>query len=211
MRPSSSRVEAIARSAAAWRRCKAHVPGERQPHAEGQWLHLLRGLDRLGIRIWWAETGAPEEYLDGLFDAFGEGRIAPPGRPPEALALPWANQRRPTGERQAHGITGAVAPEEPRTPEPDRRVVEVPAGDAEGARREERNTGTTRRAPSPSTPPRPSAARRAPSIPARQSAGIAARIASPLRVAPPPLRAPTPTPRAARPSRSSCRSRHSIE
>ena len=150
----------------------SHVPGDRQPHSEGQWLHLLRGLDRRGIRIWWAETGAPEEYLDALFDAFGEGRIAPPGRPPEALALPWANQRRPTGERQAHGITGAVAPEEPRAPEPERRVVEVPAGDAEGARRGERNTGTTRRAPSP---PRVPAARRAPSNPTRSSAGTAAR------------------------------------
>ena len=148
----------------------AHVPGDRRPHAEGQWLHVIRGLDRLGVRIWWAETGAPEEYLDALFDAFGEGRIAPPGRPPEALALPWANLRRPTGERQPHGITGAVLPEEPRTPEPERRVVDVPAGDAEGARREARNTGTTRRAPSP---PR-AALRRAPSTPARPRAGMAA-------------------------------------
>ena len=154
----------------------SHVPGDRQPHSEGQWLHLIRGLDRRGIRVWWAETGAPEEYLDALFDAFGEGRIAPPGRPLEALALPWANQRRPTGERQAHGITGAVAPEEPRAPEPERRVVEVPAGDAEGARREERNTGTTRRAPSPS---RVTAARRTPTIPTRSSAGTRARAASP--------------------------------
>ena len=153
----------------------SHVPGERQPHSEGQWLHLLRGLDRLGIRIWWAETGAPEEYLDGLFDAFADGRIAPPGRPPGALALPWANQRRPTGERQVHGITGAVLPGEPSAPEPERRVVEVPAGDAEGARREERTTGTTRRAPSP---PRAIAARRSPSIPTRSSAGTGARVAA---------------------------------
>jgi transcription elongation factor GreA len=159
----------------------AHVPGNRQPHADGQWLHLLRGLDRLGIRIWWAETGAPEEYLDGLFDAFGEGRISPPGRPPEALALPWANQRRPTGERQVHGITGAVVPEEPRAPEPERRVVEVPPGDAEGAQREERNTGTTRRAPSPPRAPssaRAPVVRRPPSTPSRSSAGPAARGAT---------------------------------
>jgi transcription elongation factor GreA len=148
----------------------AHVPGDRQPHAEGQWLHLIRGLDRLGVRIWWAETDAPEEYLDALFDAFGEGRITPPGRPPEALALPWANLRRPTGERQPHGITGAVLPEEPRAPEPMRRVVEVPPGDADGARREERNTGTTRRAPSP---PRAPAKRQVRSTPARPSAGMA--------------------------------------
>jgi transcription elongation factor GreA len=175
---------------------RAHVPGERQPHAEGQWLHLLRGLDRLGIRIWWAETGAPEEYLDGLFDAFGEGRIAPPGRPSEALALPWANQRRPTGERQAHGITGAVVPEEPRAPEPKRRVVEVPPGDAEGARREERNAGTARRAPSPPRAPsslRAPVVRRAPTTPSRASAGIAARgAANAARGAPEPVQLSQP-------------------
>ena len=169
----------------------SHVPGDRQPHSEGQWLHLLRGLDRLGIRIWWAETGAPEEYLDALFDSFGEGRIAPPGRPPEALGLPWANQRRPTGERQAHGITGAVVPAEPLAPEPERRVVEVPAGDAEGARREERNTGTTRRAPSPPRPPaspRAPAVRRAAASQAPSNAGTAARTPSPvLRGAPEPI------------------------
>src|SRR5919112_387703 len=78
-----------------------HVPGERQPHSDGQWLHLLRGLERLGLRLWWAETDAPEEYLDALFDAFAAavsaaGRGASlPDRPPDALALPWANTRRP--------------------------------------------------------------------------------------------------------------------
>jgi transcription elongation factor GreA len=135
-----------------------HVPGERQPHADGQWLHLLRGLDRIGVRLWWAETDAPEEYLDAVLDAFGEGRVSPPGRPAGALALPWANSRRPTGERQAHGITGSVLPETPRAPEPPRRVVDVPPGDADGARPEAKNSGTTRRAPrspSPAPPGRP--------------------------------------------------------
>jgi transcription elongation factor GreA len=125
----------------------AHVPGERQPHADGQWLHLVRNLEGLGLRIWWAETGAPEEYLDAFFDAFGEGRVSPPGRPAGALALPWANTRRPTGERQATGITGSVVPEPPRAPEPERRIVELEPGDADGTSREERGTGTTRRAP----------------------------------------------------------------
>src|SRR5215212_204349 len=59
----------------------AQVPGDRQPHPEGQWLHLLRGLEGLGARLWWAETDAPEEYLDALFDAFGEDAAAPAGRP----------------------------------------------------------------------------------------------------------------------------------
>jgi transcription elongation factor GreA len=154
----------------------AHVPGDRQPHADGQWLHLLRGLDRIGVRLWWAVTDAPEEYLDAVFDAFAADRGAVPGRPPGALPLPWANTRRPTGERQAHGITGSIMPEPARTPEPPRRLVEIPPGDADGARPEERGAGTTRRAPQgavpvqrpvrPIVPPRPIAARAPKRVPA---------------------------------------------
>ena len=132
----------------------AHVAGDRQPHPDGQWLHLLRSIEALGARLWWAETSAPEEYLDALFDAFGNATgPARPDRPAAALALPWANTRRPTGERQAHGITGSVLPEPPRAPEPPRHVVELPPGDAEGARPEDRGSGTTRRGPG--RPPEP--------------------------------------------------------
>jgi transcription elongation factor GreA len=154
----------------------AHLPGDRQPHADGQWLHLLRGLDRIGVRVWWAVTDAPEEYLDALFDAFAADRAAAAGRPPGALPLPWANTRRPTGERQAHGLTGSIMPEPARTPEPPRRIVEIPPGDADGARPEERGAGTTRRAPHgpvpaqrpvrPIVPPKPIAARAPKRIPA---------------------------------------------
>jgi transcription elongation factor GreA len=129
----------------------AHEIGERQPHADGQWLHLLPSLDRFGARIWWAETDAPEEYLDAFFDEFGAGRRGRPDRPAGALALPWANTRRPTGERQAHGLTGQVLAAPPVTPEPPRRVVDLPPGDAEGTETEALGTGTTRRAPT--TPP----------------------------------------------------------
>jgi transcription elongation factor GreA len=125
----------------------AHVVGDRQPHPDGQWLHLLRPLEALGARFWWAVTDAPEEYLDALFDAFADGRGAAASRPAGALPLPWANTRRPTGERQSHGITGGVVPAPPRVPEPPRRVVDLPPGDADGARLEDRATGTTRRAP----------------------------------------------------------------
>jgi len=154
----------------------AHLPGDRQPHADGQWLHLLRGLDRIGVRVWWAVTDAPEEYLDALFDAFAADRAAAAGRPPGALPLPWANTRRPTGERQAHGLTGSITPEPARTPEPPRRIVEIPPGDADGARPEERGAGTTRRAPQgpvpaqrpvrPIVPPKAIAARAPKRIPA---------------------------------------------
>jgi transcription elongation factor GreA len=132
----------------------AQVPGDRQPHPDGQWLHLLRGIERLGLRIWWAQTDAAEEYLDAVFDAFAAAAPAGlPDRPAGALALPWANTHRPTGERQVHGITGSVVPEPPRAPEPPRRVVEMPPGDAEGARPEERGSGTTRRGPLPGATP----------------------------------------------------------
>jgi transcription elongation factor GreA len=173
----------------------AQVPGDRQPHSDGQWLHLLRGFERLGPRVWWALTDAPEEYLDALLDAFGEGRVAPPSRPTGALALPWANTRRPTGERQVHGITGSILPEPARAPEPPRRVVELPPGDAEGARVDEKGAGTTRRAPDAGT------TRRAPLVPATP-----AQAASPVaparpivaRSAPAPKR--TPAPRRATPA-----------
>jgi transcription elongation factor GreA len=126
-----------------------HVPGDRQPHPDGQWLHLLRGLEGLGARIWWAETDATEEYQDALLDAFGAGLEPLRDRPAAALPLPWANSRRPTGERQVSGIAGSFVPEPPRAPEPPRRVVEVAPGDADGARLEDRGSGTTRRAPTP--------------------------------------------------------------
>jgi transcription elongation factor GreA len=124
-----------------------HVIGDRRPHADGQWLHLLTGIER--TRIWFAETDAPEEYLDGVLDAFAATvrPALPATRPAGALPLPWANLRRPTGERQVHGITGSVLPAEPAAPDPPTRVVEVPPGDADGARGEERGTGTVRRTP----------------------------------------------------------------
>lgn len=129
-----------------------HVLGDRRPHADGQWLHALVGIER--ARIWWAETNATEEYLDAIFDAFADGaaaRAAEPGgtidgRPPDALLLPWANTRRSASERQVHGITGAIAPDD-RVAPPPTHVVTVPEGDADGARVENRGTGVTRTGP----------------------------------------------------------------
>jgi transcription elongation factor GreA len=158
----------------------AHVPGDRQPHPDGQWLHLLRGAEWQGARLWWAETDAPEEYLDAFFDAFAASTgTGLPDRPAAALQLPWANTRRPTGERQASGITGSVVPEEPRVPEPPRRVVDVAPGDADGARAEDRNSGTTRRGPKPggepivTTPRPPLRGVRATPAPTRRAATVA--------------------------------------
>ncbi|HEY8870283.1 MAG TPA: transcription elongation factor GreA [Candidatus Limnocylindrales bacterium] len=118
----------------------AHEPGDRRPHADGQWLHLLRGLER--ARVWWASTAAPDEYLDALLTAFGE-------------ALPFAVTRTPAGDRKTHGIYGAVAPEPAASAPVPTHVVDVPAGDADGARVEPKGTGSVRRGPSrPPTNPR---------------------------------------------------------
>lgn len=173
-----------------------HVLGDRRPHNDGQWLHAVVGIDR--ARVWWAETDATEEYLDALFEAFAAGAAERAsaaggildGRPDGASFMPWANTRRQTGERQAHGITGAIAPEDREPPRPT-HVVEVPGGSADGAQAAERGSGTARRGLRPGgVPPpavtkpareRPSAARRAtpstPSTPARRDAAArAARI-----------------------------------
>ena len=175
-----------------------HVLGDRRPHADSQWLQTLIGIER--ARVWWAETHATEEYLDAIFEAFAEGaaaRAAGPGgivegRPAAASFMPWANTRRQTGERQAHGITGAVVPDD-TIPPPPTHVVNVAAGDADGARVDDRGTGITRRGlragglpPGAAVKParaRPSAALRAtpstPSTPARRDAAArAARIES---------------------------------
>ena len=69
------------------------------------------------------------------------GRVGLPADPPARSSLPWANMRRPTGERQGHGITGAFVPEPPAVPSPPRRVVDVAPGDAEGARPKTRGIG----------------------------------------------------------------------
>ncbi len=119
-----------------------HHIGDRRPHVDGQWLHLLTGIGR--ARIWFAETDAVEEALDGVLDAFAAALPAalPPGRPGGALPLPWANLRRPTGERQAYGITGSIVPDDRPPPDPPTRLVEIPPGDADGARDADRGTGT---------------------------------------------------------------------
>jgi transcription elongation factor GreA len=86
--------------------------GDRRPHAGGHWLKTLHRIGQL--RVWWAETKAPEEYEDALLAAFAatvdpevQARLYDP-----AVALPWANLGSPTGGRKAYGITGAFLAEE---------------------------------------------------------------------------------------------------
>jgi len=149
-----------------------HILGDRRPHPDGHWLQTLRGLEAL--RVWWAGTAAPEEALDAIFDAFAAAGPTPvAGRPAAALTLPWANTRRPTGERQAHGIVGGLIPEPAATPLPPTRVVHIAPGNADGVATEVKGTGTTRRTGTGPKPraPRPAAARAA--APARPRAAAA--------------------------------------
>lgn len=165
-----------------------HVLGDPRPHADGQWLHLLRELPT--TRIWWATTDAAEEYLDAVLEAFAAAGPAPTtlpsglGRPPEALLLPWASTRRPTGERQAAGLTGSVLPLPKEPPPPPTRVVQLEPGIADGASLEVKGSGTVRRGPAqPKAPATPVASRSA--TPARAatpaSAARPARAAAPAR------------------------------
>ena len=111
------------------------VLGDRRPHSGGHWLVTLD--PRTSMRVWWARTDAGEEYEDALLSAFEaavpEAELA--ALPDTSVVLPWANLRRPTGERKASGLAGSLLAEE-RVEVPPTRVVVVPDGDAEGARGE---------------------------------------------------------------------------
>jgi transcription elongation factor GreA len=111
------------------------VLGDRRPSSAGHWLRVLDSATPM--RIWWAETGATEEYEDALFAAFAAslGSDEVTALPDRDVVLPWANLRRPTGERRATGVVGSLLVEE-KSPPPPARVVVMPDGDAEGARGE---------------------------------------------------------------------------
>jgi transcription elongation factor GreA len=164
-----------------------HVLGNRRPHPDGHWLHALRGLENL--RIWWAATAATEEALDAILDAFAARHTGvAPDRPAGSMTLPWANTRRPTGERQPHGITASLVPEEAARPIAPTRIVDLPPGDADGVVTEAKGSGTVRRTGMPNAV-RAGAGR--PASPTRRTAVPRPRVA-----AVPKSRA-TPRPRAA--------------
>jgi hypothetical protein len=123
----------IARRVAAMARTEL---GDRRPSASGHWLHTLRGLE--GLRIWWAPTDATEEYEDALLEAFAQG-VSEAERailPDREVVLPFANLRRGDGQRKATGLTGSLLTEPVVPAPPPTRVVQLPDGDAEGARGE---------------------------------------------------------------------------
>ncbi len=127
--------------------------GDRRPNSSGHWLHTLRTLD--AARVWWASTPAVEEYEDALLTAFAESVPETDlARLPDAtVVLPFANLRRPTGERPRTGVTGALIPDPIAAPAPPTRVVQVADGDADGARGELAVRPTRSSAPrKPATP-----------------------------------------------------------
>jgi transcription elongation factor GreA len=120
-------------------RVAAHLAtalGDRRPYSGGHWLATLN-LPAT-TRVWWAATDAVEEYLDAVLTRFADGvsEAELAGLPDRAVVLPFANLRRPTGERRATGLTGSLLPEPAAVVAPPTRVVVVPDGDAEGARGE---------------------------------------------------------------------------
>lgn len=86
--------------------------GDRRPFGSAYRLRTLRDIGRL--RVWWAETGAPEEYADALMTAFAAG-VDPASvsrLPDPTLVLPFANVETPDGRREAHGMRDLFRPDE---------------------------------------------------------------------------------------------------
>jgi len=119
--------------------------GDRRPHAGGYWLKTLNGLERM--RVWWADTDAPEEYEDALLTAFAAG-VAPEivaGLLDPALVLPFANLQTADRIRKTHGIAGALLADEKAAPatDADRRAAAAQGG--KGGRSDPtRSTGVLR-------------------------------------------------------------------
>jgi transcription elongation factor GreA len=121
--------------------------GDAQPHPGGHWLKTLKGHDKL--RLWWADTDAPEEYEDALLAAFADALPvdASASLPDSAPLIPWANLGSPTGPARETGISDYLLSIE------DAPVKQSNVKRSSGA------TITRRRASGPSTPrsPRPTA------------------------------------------------------
>jgi transcription elongation factor GreA len=82
--------------------------GHARPHPGGYWLKTLREQSKL--KLWWAETEAPEEYEDEIIEAFAK-TIPQEVRdrlPEGAPLLPWANLDSPTGPTRETGLTKAM-------------------------------------------------------------------------------------------------------
>jgi len=117
--------------------------GHARPHPGGHWLKVLRDLPQL--RLWWAETDAPEEYEDVLIEAFIDGvpDEARAGLPADAPLLPWANLESPTTPPRQTGLTNTMLPVE-MSPA---KKSNVKRSDTKGRRRTASKTSSTTRSP----------------------------------------------------------------
>jgi transcription elongation factor GreA len=142
--------------------------GHARPHPGGHWLKTLRDQPRL--RIWWAETDAPEEYEDELVEAFAKG-LSPEVRstlPDEVPILPWANLESPTGPARETGLSDALLSIEASPV----RTSNVKRSDSTARKRGGSTASTTRRPRSTATKAKPG------------NAAAAAAAASPRKDAP---------------------------
>jgi transcription elongation factor GreA len=92
--------------------------GHAQPHPGGYWLKTLREPTKL--RLWWADTDAPEEYEDEIVEAFAS-TVPDQARarlPDGAPLLPWANLDSPTGPMRQTGLSNPLLSIEATTVRP---------------------------------------------------------------------------------------------
>ena len=145
--------------------------GHARPHPGGHWLKVLRELNQL--RLWWAETDAPEEYEDVLVEAFADSLSdedkakLPDGAP----LLPWANLESPTTPARETGLTDALLAVE-MTPS---QTSNVKRSDTRGRRRAASKTSSPSRSPRRTT--------------TKATAGNKAAAAAPKKDAPTPVTA----------------------
>jgi transcription elongation factor GreA len=117
--------------------------GHARPHPGGYWLKTLREVSKL--RLWWAETDAPEEYEDVIIAAFAESvpDTARERLPAGAPVLPWANLESPTGPIRQTGLTDALLSVE-ATP---LKTSNVKRSDSRARKRSPSSRPTVKRAP----------------------------------------------------------------
>lgn len=108
--------------------------GDRRPHAGGHWLKTLADLSEL--RLWWAETDAPEEYEDALLEAFATAvaaSIGPSSAGGQVDLLPWAVPGSVSLGQRRTGITDHLLDGSPSGGGPTRAAV--PGGATQARRR----------------------------------------------------------------------------
>jgi transcription elongation factor GreA len=130
--------------------------GDVRPYSAPYWLKTLSALS--GLRVWWAETDAHEEYLDALLAAVGERNDPPVGAPAEERPLPFANLVSTAGVARQHGLTDALLQADPLTASPTaavRRPVAAARRRTAAAPRSRAPTTSTKRRSSNETRPVP--------------------------------------------------------